>query len=87
MGYLSESLREMRFVPTGEESPVSEDGELWSKGHELVCDETGTVIDGDHHEPPEKSDNMETQNGKIIYRYYNSNRVRMPGGYVSTYMD
>lgn len=79
MGYLSDSLREMRFVPTGEESPVCEDGELWSKGHELVCDETGTVIDGNHH--------TSAENNKEVYRYRNSNRVRMPGGYVSNYTD
>lgn len=48
MGTLSDDLYEMGYTPTGRESPVHEDGEIWTNGHEIVCDETGTVIDGDH---------------------------------------
>lgn len=77
MGHLSNTLREMGFVPTGEESPVSDDGRLWSKHGERVCDETGIVIDGNHH--------VDDDNEKSIYRYRSSNRVKMPGGYVGSY--
>ena len=76
MGNLSDSLREMGFSPTGEESPVDDDGQLWSNGIELVCDETGVVIDGDHHSPEER---------RAVHRYPNSGRVKMPGGYLRPY--
>jgi len=67
----------MGFVPTGEESPVSEDGELWSNHKEIVCDETGTVIDGNHH--------SQEENETVVYRYQNSERVKLPGGYTGSY--
>lgn len=86
MGYLSDTLREMQFVPTGEESPITEDGELWSKGHELVCDETGTVIDGNHYTSEEnQQDGRETHCGEVVYRYRNSGRVKLAGGYTGSY--
>lgn len=81
MGYLSDELRRLGFRPTGEQSPVDENGILWSKGHEIVCDETGIVIDGNHHAPPDG----EEVDGVRIYRYRNSNKVKMCGGYVGSY--
>ena len=78
MGRLSDTLRDMGFVPTGEDSPVDESGLLWSKGHELVCDETAIVIDGNHHGADEDSES-ETP------RYNNSERVRLPGGFAGQY--
>ena len=87
MGHLSEVLRDMGFMPTGEESPVDESGTLWSKGHEIVCDETGVVIDGKHHGSDEPDDEVETKCGQVVYRYQNSGRVKLIGGYVSNYMD
>lgn len=76
----------MGFRPTGEESPVAEEGELWSKGHELVCDKTGTVIDGNHHAKyDDEDDDREWHCGELVIRYRNSERVRMPGGYVGNY--
>jgi hypothetical protein len=77
MGYLSDTLRDMGFKPTGEESPITEDGELWSKGIELVCDETATVIDGNHHTKNNKKDKRE--------RYRNSGLVRLAGGFTYRY--
>jgi hypothetical protein len=77
MGRLSDVLRKQGFTPTGEESPVSDDGRLWSKHGERVCDETGTVIDGNHHTDDKDDD--------PTYRYRSSNRVKMPGGYVGSY--
>jgi len=84
MGRLSEDLRDMGFMPTGEESPVDESGTLWSKGHEIVCDETGVVIDGGHH-VSEESDDQETRCGQVVYRYRNSNRVKLVGGFTGSY--
>jgi hypothetical protein len=86
MSNLSEALRDMGFMPTGEESPIDEDAELWSNGHELVCDRTGTVIDGNHHVDQETDDeDVERHNGKIIYRYRKSEKVKLPGGYTGSY--
>lgn len=79
MGRLSDVLRDMEFSPTGRESPVSEDGELWTNGHETVCDETGIIIDGNHH--AEENGDGESH----VYRYRNSGRVKLPGGHVSSY--
>jgi len=84
MAYLSDTLRDMGFVPTGEESPVDEDGLLWSKGTELVCDETATVIDGGHHGSDEPDD-REKVCGQVVYRYNNSNRVKLVGGFTGNY--
>jgi len=79
MGYLSETLRDMGFRPTGEQSPVDENGTLWSNRHEIVCDETGTVIDGDHHGTEDDG------SGEKVYRYRNSNNVKLIGGYTGSY--
>lgn len=80
MGRLSDDLREMGFVTTGRESPVDDDGTLWTNGKELVCDETGTVIDGDHHGNHEDSE-------RTVHRYRNSGNVKLIGGYLSNYFD
>ena len=87
MGRLSEDLRDMGFMPTGEESPVDEGGVLWSKGHEIVCDETGVVIDGNHHGDPDPEDNeeLEVNCGQVVYRYRNSENVKLVGGYTGSY--
>lgn len=78
MGRLSDSLKKMDFVRTGEDSPVHEDGKLWTQGHELVCDETAILIDGNHHGTDEEDE-------KEVYRYHNSGKVRLPGGYLGSY--
>lgn len=77
MGTLSDSLRDLGFEPTGRESPVHEEGELWSNGHEIVCDESGTVIDGNHH--------VKENGSEDEYRYRNSDRVKLVGGHASNY--
>jgi hypothetical protein len=84
MAWLSDDLREMGYMPTGEESPVSESGELWSNSHEIVCDETGIIIDGNHHKSIDEIEH-ETNCGKLVYRYENSERIKMPGGYLGSY--
>jgi len=68
----------MGFVTTGKESPVDESGTLWSKGHELVCDETAIVIDGNHYGSDEDNESDPP-------RYNNSEKVRLAGGFVGQY--
>lgn len=85
MGYLSDALRDMNFRPTGEQSPVDEEGILWSNNHEMVCDETGIVIDGNHHAPKEQDNDAETRAGERVYRYQNSGKVKLCGGYTGSY--
>lgn len=74
MGRLSRELYHSGFVPTDRESPIHDSGELWSNGYEVVCDETGVVIDGNHFPEEEESEK--------VFRYRHSNRVCLPGGYV-----
>lgn len=78
MGTLSDDLRDMGFEPTGRESPIDDDGELWSNGYEIVCDETGTIIDGNHLTNGHSDES-------IVYRYRNSENVKLCGGHVSSY--
>lgn len=80
MGVLSDDLREMGYDPTDRESPFDDNGKLWTKGYEAVCDETGIVIrdEGDSSFQGER-DNKET------HRYRNSEKVKLLGGYVSSY--
>lgn len=78
MGALSDDLKAMGYEPTGRESPFDEGGLLWTKGYELVCDETGIVI--------RKSERRRLdRNGDNTYRYRNSGKVKLPGGFVSNY--
>lgn len=82
MGELSDDLREMGYEPTGEESPFDEEGALWTKGYELVCDKTGGVIRNDG------SDNFfrgDSNRDEEVYRYQNSEKVKLIGGYVRPY--
>ena len=89
MGTLAADLKEMGFERLGKESPIDERGTLWTDGHEVVCDETGTVIDGDHLPGREhgSKENIERRCGEVVYRYQNSNRVKLPGGYISNYFN
>lgn len=82
LGRLSSDLRKMGYEPTGRESPFDERGKLWTKGYELVCDYTAIVIRRDKRKPfTPKSEFMKDH----IYRYRNSNKVKMPGGYIGSY--
>jgi|APHM01.1.fsa_nt_gi hypothetical protein len=83
MGRLSDDLKEMGFVTTGEESPIDEDGTIWRKGVEAVCDETGTVIDGNHFST--NPDDKEMHHGKPVSKYRNSERVKLMGGYLGNF--
>lgn len=82
---ISDDLRDMGFRITEEESPVSENGMLWSNGVELVCDETSTVIDGNHHVSSDNDEDAERVDGERVYRYQNSGNVKLPGGYTGSY--
>ncbi len=85
MGRLSDDLQEMGFVTTGEESPIDENGTVWRKGIEAVCDETGVVIDGNHHSPQEGDEEIETNCGKRVHRYRNSERVKLNGAFLGNF--
>lgn len=80
MGTLSDDLRALGYEPTERESPFEDGGRLWTKGYELVCDETGIVIDKDGAGTP-------FRNGRSseVYRYRNSEKVKLVGGHVSNY--
>jgi len=80
MGILSNDLREMGYEPTNRDSPFSEQGKLWSKGYEIVCDHTAIVIrttDRQHVEIPDPYDE--------VHRYRRSRKVKLPGGHISSY--
>lgn len=77
-GRLSDDLRKMGFITTGEESPINEDGTVWRNGVEAVCDETGVIIDGNHY-------NDETEDEKEVYRYRNSGKVKMNGAFLNNF--
>jgi hypothetical protein len=82
MGELSKELRNMGYERTEQESPFDEDGELWSIGYEIVCDETGFVIRAgeDAFIDEDKNDNEEK-----VYRYRHSDKVKLIGGYTGSY--
>lgn len=69
----------MGFITTGEESPVDENGTVWRKGIESVCDETGVVIDGDHH------GDKKSEQDDCPHRYRNSGRVKMNGAFLGNF--
>jgi hypothetical protein len=89
MGVLSDDLRGMGYDPAGKESPFDENGSLWTKGYELVCDETGIVIrnDGDNPFRHKRAGGtgMGHEQDEKVYRYQNSNKVKLIGGYISSY--
>lgn len=81
MGVLSDDLKKLGYEPTEKESPFDDDGYLWTKGYELVCDETGIVIrDDTSFRGPER----QTAHDKTYY-YRNSENVKLVGGHVSSY--
>jgi len=84
MGVLSDDLKNMGYEPTEKESPFDEDGRLWTKGYELVCDETGIVIrkDGDSSFRGER---QSSSSKETVYRYRNSDKVKLPGGFTGSY--
>jgi hypothetical protein len=84
MGVLSDDLKGMGYEPTEKESPFDENGRLWTKGYELVCDETGIVIDKDHGASG-SSFRGERQSSEKTYRYRNSGKVKLIGGFLGNY--
>jgi hypothetical protein len=78
MGRLSDDLQEMGFTTTGEESPIDENGTVYRKGIEAVCDETGVVIDGNHFQ--EENDNSNER-----HEYRNSGKVKLFGAYLGNF--
>jgi len=81
MGTLSSELKQLGYERTEKESPFEDGATLWTKGFEAVCDETGIVIrDGDTDAFSTEYDDLET-----VYRYKNSERVKLPGGFTGNY--
>lgn len=83
MGTLSRDLADLGYEPTDKESPFDDNGKLWTKGYELVCDETGTVIRKESEQPFRGGRGRASQ--RETYRYRNSDKVKLIGGYVSNY--
>jgi hypothetical protein len=73
----------MGYEKTERESPFEDGGMLWSKGYEIVCDKTGIVVR--NGEADSSFPASEETSKRTIYRYRNSGRVKMPGGYTGTY--
>jgi hypothetical protein len=84
MGALSEDLESMGYERTEQDSPFDEGGTLWSNGSELVCDETAIVIDGDS---PEVNGGGSDAREREYFRYPNSGRIRMIGGFFNVYFE
>lgn len=80
MGTLSSDLKDLGYEPTERESPFDDDGELWTNSYELVCDETGVVIRKDASRSRKENGSTEE-----VYTYRNSEKVKLYGGYVSSY--
>ena len=80
MGVYAKELREIGYEPTGRDSPFDENGELWTNSFEIVCDETARVIDKGSPSKNGKSDNRDR-----VFRYSNSGRVKLLGGFLSSY--
>jgi len=72
-------LKEAGYERTERESPFSDDGELWTNSYELVCDETAIVIRKDRATRSQEDDE------ERVYTYRNSDKVKLYGGYVSSY--
>jgi hypothetical protein len=82
MGMLSSDLRSLGYERTEQQSPFDDDGTLWTKGFEAVCDETGFVIrDSDSSFQL----NGDTEDDETVYRYKYSENVKLPGGYTGSY--
>lgn len=79
MGNLSDCLRDQGFRPTGRESPYGDNGELWENSHELICDETGIVV---NDSPPNRDVAELSQN---YPEYWHSKKTVLPGGYITAY--
>jgi hypothetical protein len=84
MGRLSTELREMGYERTEQESPFDEDGELWSIGYEIICDQTGTVIRAGESPFQDEDYNANTTDEQT-YRYRHSDKVKLFGGYTGSY--
>lgn len=83
MAYIDDNLEDNGFERTEMESPYDENGTLWQKGHEVVCDETAIVIESEEQKFDTQQSVAElTENTR---RYSNSNRVRLPGGFINAY--
>ena len=82
MSSLAKELRHSGYERTERESPFHDEGTLWTNSYELVCDKTAAVIrkSGDSSKETES-----TEEDFERHEYYHSHKVRMMGGYLSSY--
>lgn len=80
MGTLSRDLANLGYEPTDRESPFDESGQLWTKGYELVCDETGFVIRKDGENPFRGRRRRDEFQPREVERYDNSGKVKLTDG-------
>lgn len=78
MGTLSDDLKSLGYGRTEKESPFHDDAILWTNGVEFVCEETAIVI-------RKSSSNSDDSSEKQYHEYPNSGKIRMYGGYFSSY--
>lgn len=83
MGHLSDELYDMGYNRTEQESPFDENGVLWSNSYETVCDESGIVIR--HESSNDYTYRQNYTDSDQVYRYRNTEKVKLPGGYVGSY--
>lgn len=83
MGTLSSDLKSLGYSRTEKESPFDDAGTLWTKGYELVCDETGIVIRKDSGSSFRGE--RQPSSSEKVYRYRNSQKIKLPGGFVGSY--
>jgi hypothetical protein len=85
MSSLAQDLADYGFRRTDRESPFHDDGVLWRNSHELVCDETGVVVNGGKRHVIKQIERSIAELSRDAPEYDNSGRVIMPGGHVSSY--
>lgn len=85
MNALSKELRDLGYERTERESPFDESGELWTNSYELVCDATGFVIRKDSSAIRLNGQAGSASENEKVYTYRNSEKVKLYGGYVSSY--
>lgn len=76
---IEKNLEERGYERTENESPFHDDGVLWSNSHELVCDETGFVIDDSSRTEASEEQSTSELGAESVPQYEHSGRVILPG--------
>lgn len=83
MAYIDNDLAQEGFERTEMDSPYDEDGTLWQKNSEVVCDETAIVVE-DTEEQFDTQQSVAELSERTV-RYNNSSNVKLPGGFIDAY--